>query len=188
MLYKYLDPSVDELSTQIFDKPFRKSYFFDNLPHQEVIYMTYILDIEQKLRGSTFSMHDDQKSLNYNLKIINYNLNPDENASRQQVASQASLQQQGSINTIPSEIIQLIMGQLPPCMRACLGVTCKRMYQNFKSTNPGIISLLTIAGRTWKAKLSPSFSPPGWGLDIGLGGWSHITICFDPCTGMKRVV
>ncbi|KAA8570012.1 hypothetical protein EYC84_002350 [Monilinia fructicola] len=59
-------------------------------------------------------MHDDQKSLNYNLKIINYNLNPDENASRQQVASQASLQQQGSINTIPSEIIQLIMGQLPP--------------------------------------------------------------------------
>lgn len=47
--------------------------------------MTYILDIEQNLGGSTFSMHDDQKSLNYNLKIINYNLNPDENASRQQV-------------------------------------------------------------------------------------------------------
>lgn len=37
-------------------------------------------------------------------------------------------------------------------MRACLGVTCKRMYQNFKSANPGIILLLNIAGRTWESK------------------------------------
>ncbi|KAB8298785.1 hypothetical protein EYC80_000959 [Monilinia laxa] len=115
--------------------------------------MMNILDMEQDLRSSASSMHGDQINLNNNRKIINDNPDTEKNASEQQIGSRASPQQhQGSINTIPAEIIQMIMSELQPCMRACLGVTCKKMYRNFKSVNPGIVSLFTIADLTWESK------------------------------------
>lgn len=50
------------------------------------------------------------------------------------------------INKMPAEIITAIVGELTPCMRACLGVTCKDMYQYFKYVNPKLVDLSERAG------------------------------------------
>lgn len=58
---------------------------------------------------------------------------------------------QTSINTIPAELIEEIMRQLSPCMRTCLGLTCRKMYKHFKYVNPGTVGLMERADpEDWK--------------------------------------
>ncbi|KAF7956094.1 hypothetical protein EAE96_005015 [Botrytis aclada] len=45
------------------------------------------------------------------------------------------------IKKMPAEIITAIMRELTPCMRACLGVTCKDMYQYFKYVDQKLVDL-----------------------------------------------
>ncbi|TGO83338.1 hypothetical protein BPOR_0661g00010 [Botrytis porri] len=70
-------------------------------------------------------------------------------SSSLQIASFASLRDQDLpciINKMPAEIITSILRELTPCMRACLGVTCKDMYQYFKYVNPKLVGLSERAG------------------------------------------
>ncbi|TGO29524.1 hypothetical protein BPAE_0014g00760 [Botrytis paeoniae] len=78
-----------------------------------------------------------------------------EESSSVQIASLASLRNQDLpciINKMPAEIITAIMRELTPCMRACLGVTCKDMYQYFKYVNPKLVDLSERAGSGFQTK------------------------------------
>ncbi|KAM0166775.1 hypothetical protein ACHAQE_000981 [Botrytis cinerea] len=70
-------------------------------------------------------------------------------SSPAQLASIASIRNQDLpciINKMPAEINTAIMRELKPCMRACLGVTCRDMYQYFKYVNPKLVDLFERAG------------------------------------------
>ncbi|KAF7918556.1 uncharacterized protein EAE98_003010 [Botrytis deweyae] len=56
------------------------------------------------------------------------------------------------INKMPAEIIITIVRELTPCMRVCLGVTCKFMYQYFKYVNPKLVDLSEKAGSGFQNK------------------------------------
>ncbi|TGO69232.1 hypothetical protein BOTNAR_0013g00040 [Botryotinia narcissicola] len=69
--------------------------------------------------------------------------------SSEQIVSLASMRDQDEpclINKMPAEIIGAIVSKLTPCMRACLGVNCKDMYQYFKYFNPKLVDLSERAG------------------------------------------
>ncbi|KAF7893948.1 hypothetical protein EAF00_007462 [Botryotinia globosa] len=75
--------------------------------------------------------------------------------SSEQIASLASRRDQDEpclINKMPAEIITAIVSELTPCMRACLGVTCKNMYQYFKYVNPKLVDLSERAGSEFQNK------------------------------------
>ncbi|TGO54630.1 hypothetical protein BCON_0104g00270 [Botryotinia convoluta] len=81
-------------------------------------------------------------------KVLDVNSDLKESSSAQ-MGSLASFRNKDLpciINKMPAEIITAIMRELTPCMGACLGVTCKNMYQYFKYVNPKLVDLSERAG------------------------------------------
>ncbi|ESZ94492.1 hypothetical protein SBOR_5140 [Sclerotinia borealis F-4128] len=101
-------------------------------------------DMEPDLKGSACAMHDDQVYFANDAKVKDADSRfvLDADIFEQQARlSAVQDSEQASINTIPPELIDKIMGHLTPCMRACLGVTCRRMYKTFKYVHPELVNL-----------------------------------------------
>ncbi|KAF7885815.1 uncharacterized protein EAF02_004324 [Botrytis sinoallii] len=87
-------------------------------------------------------------------QILNMDSDIKERSSAQ-MASLASFRNEDLpciIIKMPADIITAIMGELTPCMCACLGVICKDMYQYFKYVNPKLVDLSERAGSGFQNK------------------------------------
>ncbi|KAJ8058882.1 hypothetical protein OCU04_011866 [Sclerotinia nivalis] len=140
MIYKY------------FEKPFRKNYLPTTYHIKRLSIMTDMAEMKHNTKDFPCSMLEHQDSVE-NSKSILTKSGFELNASEQQVSLSVIRERtQTSINTIPPEIVEQIMRELEPCMRACLGVTCREMYKHFKYVNPKIVNLYDRDGPEWEAK------------------------------------
>ncbi|KAF7877243.1 hypothetical protein EAF04_000927 [Stromatinia cepivora] len=115
--------------------------------------MTEMAEIKHDAKAFTCSMHEHQGSIDNASQAILTESDFELNASEQQVGISVFREQtQASMNTMPPEIVEQIMRELEPCMRACLGVTCRKMYKHFEYVNPEIVNLYDKEGPRWEDK------------------------------------